>query len=157
MSNYDKGRYTNSQECEEVVVFLIGMHIKKWWAVHKWLPVLLAMPPMLKELSQHKELGCLAFENFWQFRTTLSVQYWRSEEELLAFSRSEKHLKAWQRFNQKARNNNSVGIYHENYIVTEGKFESAYVNMPLFGLGKAIGKESMSSKTNSAKQRVGLK
>ncbi|MDQ0352274.1 hypothetical protein J2R98_002108 [Alkalibacillus filiformis] len=156
MASIDKGRYTNNQEREEVVVFLIGMHIKKWWAVHKWLPVLLAMPPMLKELSEHEELGCLAFENFWRFRTTLSVQYWRSEEELLAYSRSEKHLKAWQRFNRKARNNTSVGIYHENYIVTEGNFESAYVNMPRFGLGKAVGKQPMNNDTATAKQRIRL-
>jgi hypothetical protein len=33
------------------VVLLIGMRINKPWKIHKWLPVFLAMPPMLKELA----------------------------------------------------------------------------------------------------------
>ncbi len=35
----------------DFVVFLIGMRINKPWKVHKWLPVFLAMPRMLKELD----------------------------------------------------------------------------------------------------------
>ena len=33
----------------DFVVFLIGMRINKPWKLHKWLPVFLAMPKMLKE------------------------------------------------------------------------------------------------------------
>ena len=35
----------------DFVVFLIGMRINKPWKIHKWLPVVLAMNPMLKELE----------------------------------------------------------------------------------------------------------
>lgn len=35
----------------EFVIFLIGMRINKIWKVHKWLPVFLAMPRMIKEWS----------------------------------------------------------------------------------------------------------
>jgi hypothetical protein len=35
----------------EFVVFLIGMRINKPWELHKWLPVFLAMPKMLKDAS----------------------------------------------------------------------------------------------------------
>ena len=35
----------------EFVVFLIGMRINKPWKLHKWLPVLFAMPRMIKELE----------------------------------------------------------------------------------------------------------
>jgi hypothetical protein len=31
----------------------------------------------------------------------------------------------------------SVGIWHETYKVAAGDYENIYVNMPLFGLGKA--------------------
>ena len=41
----------------EFVVFLIGMRINKPWKVHKWLPVFLAMPKMLRELKAHPEIG----------------------------------------------------------------------------------------------------
>ena len=28
----------------ELVIFLIGIRINKWWKAHKWLPALLEMP-----------------------------------------------------------------------------------------------------------------
>ena len=43
----------------EFVVFLIGMRVNKPWKLHKWLPVFLAMPKMLKEREAHPESGCL--------------------------------------------------------------------------------------------------
>ena len=36
----------------DFVVFLIGMRINRPWKLHKWLPVFLAMPKMLKELER---------------------------------------------------------------------------------------------------------
>ena len=41
----------------DFVVFLIGMRINKLWKIHKWLPVFLAMPRMLRELERHPESG----------------------------------------------------------------------------------------------------
>jgi hypothetical protein len=41
------------------------------------------------------------------------------------------HLPAWKAFNQ------SVGIWQETYLASAGTYENVYVNMPLFGLGKA--------------------
>ena len=43
----------------DFVVFLIGMRINKPWKLHKWLPVFLAMPRMLKELKSRPESGFL--------------------------------------------------------------------------------------------------
>ena len=43
----------------DFVVFLIGMRINKPWKVHKWLPVFMAMPRMLKELAANPQSGCL--------------------------------------------------------------------------------------------------
>lgn len=47
----NEGRYTAVQQ-DNITIFLIGMRINKWYKVNKWLPVFLAMPPMMKELSQ---------------------------------------------------------------------------------------------------------
>ena len=41
----------------ELVVFLIGMRINRLWKVHKWLPVFLGMPKMLKELGGATLIG----------------------------------------------------------------------------------------------------
>jgi hypothetical protein len=147
------GRYTVNNT-EDIVVFTIGMRINKWWAFHKWVPVFIAMPPMIKELYANKDLGCQSMEHFFSLRTTLMIQYWRSEEELLAYARGQKHLKAWSDFNKKVGNNDAVGIYHETYLVKKGQYESIYGNMPKFGLGKVFGTKSISASVNSARKRL---
>lgn len=120
----------------EFVVFLIGARINQWWNVRAWLPVFLAMPRMLRELQQHPELGLLAV----QFHGLTTVQYWRSVEHLNAYaaSRNHTHLPAWRAFNQNARKaGEAVGIWHETYHVKPDQYETVYVNMPAFGLGRA--------------------
>ena len=122
----------------EFVVFLIGMRVNRWWKIHKWLPVALAMPRMLRELSEHAELGFLGAEQ-WFGRTTVMVQYWRSAEQLLAYAKSKTgaHLPAWKAFNRAVGTRGDVGIWHETYRSRPGDYETIYVNMPAFGLAKA--------------------
>lgn len=75
----------------------------------------------------------------WFSRTPLVLQYWRSMELLLAYAkdRQAEHLPAWQAFNQAADESRAVGIWHETYAVRPGGYESVYVDMPPFGLGRA--------------------
>ncbi|MCP2035363.1 hypothetical protein L1279_002374 [Planomicrobium sp. HSC-17F08] len=147
------GRFTADTE-EDFVVFIIGMRINKYRAVRKWFPVLMAMPPMIRELSMNKELGCLSVENFIGLRTTIMVQYWRSEKELLAYAKGTKHLPAWRNFNNKVGNNDAVGIYHETYLIQADGFETIYGNMPKFGLARAIGSNEITAASNSAHKRI---
>lgn len=122
----------------EFVVFLIGLRINQPIKIHKWLPVLMAMPKMLVELYRQPELGFLHAES-WYGRTTIMVQYWRSMDQLLAYAkmRDAAHLPAWQAFNKAVGTDGSVGIWHETYTVKPGGYENIYVNMPPFGLGRA--------------------
>jgi hypothetical protein len=122
----------------DFVVFLIGMRINKPLQVHKWLPVVRAMPRMIQELSARPELGFLHAEN-WFGRTLLVLQYWRSMGQLLAYARNKEaaHLPAWQAFNKAIGTDGSVGIWHETYAVSTVGYENVYVNMPPFGLGQA--------------------
>lgn len=133
----NKERLTATVE-GEFVVFLIGMRINNPWLIHQWLPVLLAMPRMLKELRRHPDLGLMHAEMGFS-RTIIVVQYWRSIEQLLAYAKSKDaaHLPAWRSFNQAVGTDGSVGIWHETYKVSPGLYENVYVNMPPFGLGKA--------------------
>ncbi len=147
------GRYTVEYE-KNFTVFIIGMRINQWWAIHKWLPVLLAMPPMIKELYMNKSIGCMSMENFFSLRTTLMIQYWNSEDELLSYAKGGQHLKAWRDFNKKIGNNSAVGIYHETYNIKDGNFETIYGNMPKFGLAKAMNHGPVTPITNSAKKRL---
>lgn len=120
------------------VVFLIGMRINKPWKISKWWPVASAMPKMIRELMQNKEMGFLHAES-WFGRTTIMLQYWESFEKLEAYAKSKDavHLPAWQQFNKNVGSNGDVGIWHETYLIEKGNYECIYNNMPAFGLGKA--------------------
>lgn len=121
----------------DFVLFLIGMRVNAPWKVHRWLPVMRAMPRMLAELQRQPQLGLLGGE-MWFGRTTILVQYWRSLEQLLAYAtdRGAAHLPAWKEFNQRHAASRDVGVWHETYRVAPGGYENIYVNMPPFGLGK---------------------
>jgi hypothetical protein len=122
----------------EFVVFLIGMRINNPLLVHKWMPVAAAMPRMLKELFRQPELGFLHGE-VWFSRTIVFLQYWRSMDQLLAYAKNKdaEHLPAWHAFNKAVGTNGTVGIWHETYAASPGSYETIYVNMPPFGLGRA--------------------
>jgi len=140
----------------DFVVFLIGMRVNNLVRIDKWLPVAAAMPRMLKELQQHPELGMLHYE-IWGGRTSVVLQYWRSIEQLLAYATNKEaeHLPAWRSFNRAVGKSGTVGIWHETYCVSAGRFESVYVNMPEFGLGKAGGVEKATGRRESAAGRLG--
>ena len=123
---------------QEFVVFLIGMRINRLWKIHKWLPVTQAMPRMMKELLSNSDSGLLSYE-FWFGRTVIMVQYWRSIEHLMSYAldKDAEHVPAWKAFNKAIGKNGDVGIWHETYVIAPGNYESIYVNMPPFGLGKA--------------------
>lgn len=121
----------------DFIVFVIGMRINRFWKFHKWVPVAMAMPKMLKELSQKPESGFLGYQMSAGY-PPLIVQYWRSFEHLEAYARdpSGEHFPAWKEFNKKIRSNGDVGIYHETYKIRAGEYECVYNNMPPYGLGK---------------------
>ena len=139
----------------EVVVFLIGMRINRAWKVHRWLPVALAMPRMLRELQADSESGLLGFES-WLGNPTISMQYWRSFEHLERYAKdaTRQHRPAWAAFNRAIATNGDVGIWHETYRVRPGDFECVYNNMPLFGLAKATKQVPASGQRQTASGRM---
>ena len=139
----------------DFVVFLIGMRVNRPLHVHRWWPVASAMPRMIRELQRQPELGFLHAES-WFSRTVLMVQYWRSMDQLLAYAtdRDAEHLPAWKAFNRSIGTGGAVGIWHETYAVSPGRFESVYVNMPRFGLGRAGAVVAASGARSSARGRL---
>lgn len=138
----------------EFVVFLIGMRINKPWKVHKWLPVFLAMPKMVKELKSNPASGLLGVESAG---LTL-IQYWRSFDALEAYARSRDglHWPAWMAFNKRmAKSRGDVGIWHETYKVAAGQYEAVYSGMPARGLGKVSQLLSAEGARDSARGRLG--
>jgi hypothetical protein len=135
VTTINKGRWT-AQPDENFVVFIIGMRINRWWMIHRWLPPIMAMRRMLRELGMGRGLGFYG-SNTWLGRTILVVQYWRSFEQLEAYARTSdrSHVPAWVELNRTIGNDGSVGIYHETYRIAPGQFENVFINMPPMLLG----------------------
>jgi hypothetical protein len=141
----------------DFVVFLIGMRINSWWKVHKWLPVFLAMPRMLRELEADSERGLLETRTWLGLRAPLVVQYWDSFDALEAYARDTEgeHLPAWKAFNRRVGEGGDVGIWHETYLVREGEYEAVYNNMPPTGLGEVGEVAPASGQSETAGGRLG--
>ena len=124
---------------DEAVLFVIGMRVNRWRKLRSWLPTFVAMPRMLRELGAEADSPLLYVRTYWSGRVFLTLQYWRSLEELGAYARdsSRLHAPAWARFNRTAAASSDIGIFHETYRVTADSFESLYGNMPPFGLAAA--------------------
>jgi hypothetical protein len=119
----------------DFVVFIIGARLNRWWKLPKYLWFLSTMPKMLAEVAAKPESGFLGYE---PLNITTNVQYWRSLEQLTAYSRDrdQTHYPYWVKFNREIGSNGDIGISHETYLVRAGEYEAIYNNMPLYGLGK---------------------
>lgn len=138
----------------DFVVFLIGMRINKVWKIHKWLPVFLAMPRMIRELERRPDSGFLGHV----MTLGVIVQYWRSFEHLEAYARNQEqlHWPAWVDFNKRVgRSRKDVGIWHETYRIRSGEYECVYSGMPSFGLAKASATVDVAGQLDSARGRLG--
>lgn len=149
-----EGRFTAEYD-DDLVVFLIGSQVHKPFRFRQWVPVARAMTTMQREIAEHPEVGCLHVENFGALRN-ISVQYWRSFEDLERFARSSdwSHLEAWRQFNKLIRDSGDLGIWHETYLVRAGEFEAVYGNMPRFGLA-AAGRHVPAGGSSTAARRSG--
>jgi hypothetical protein len=139
MSRVIPGRMTADIE-GDFVVFLIGMRFNKPWKIHKWWNVFTAMPRMLRELAKDPQTGLLGAMTAFGPNGPVSVQYWRSVEQLEQFARDPQyaHRPAWKRFNKIVGGSGDVGVWHETYQIKAGQFETIYANMPKFGLATAL-------------------
>lgn len=139
----------------DFVVFLIGMRINKPWKLHKWLPVLRAIPRMLKELeAAPPEVGFLGHNGLGGKPI---VQYWRSFDHLERYARDRNasHWPAWVEFNRRMKETRGdVGIWHETYKIRAGEYEAVYSGMPAHGLGRIGLRSAVDHATDTARQRL---
>ena len=151
-----QGRWTDGHD-GDVVVFLIGMTVNRWYRPDRWWPVFTAMPRMLAELVRDPDSGLLGYRTVLGSKGPTVVQYWASTEQLLAYAhdREREHRKAWRAFNQRARRaGDAVGIWHETYAVPAGRHETIYGDAPLMGLARATSARPIGSRTETAAQRM---
>nr|WP_309298779.1 DUF4188 domain-containing protein [Agromyces rhizosphaerae] len=153
MAKVNTGRMTHRHD-GELVVFLIGMRVNRWWRPDLWLPAFLAMPRMLRELATTPDSGFLGYRLLTGANGPYVVQYWDSHERLYDYASdaSGEHRPAWAAFNRAARRApGAVGIWHETYQVARA--ETLYVSMPSFGLADATELVPVTSRSDRARQR----
>jgi hypothetical protein len=155
MAKVIPGRFTAKTD-EPFVVFIIGMRVNKFFAFRRWIATAMAMGPMIRTLYQHPEKGFLSAQTFFYWRGVVTVQYWRSFDDLEKFARdkNDPHLEAWRRFNRTIGSDGSVGIFHETFLVNAGKYEALYGNMPVFGLAAATSHVPATGKRETARRRL---
>ncbi len=139
------------------VLFLIGARINAVHRPDKWLPVVRAMVPMLTELAQRPEAGCLHTEYLRQsWRAPVMLQYWRDFDALEAYAtrRDGLHFPAWSNFNRHVADNPAVGIFHETYCIDARRYEGIAWNMPPFGLQAVAGSVDATEGRASARSRM---
>ena len=156
MSKVIPGRFTADIE-GPFVVFIIGMRVNKFFAFRKWFATAMAMGPMIRTLYEHPEKGFLGAQTFFNLRGVVTIQYWRSFEDLERFARDrdDPHLAAWKQFNKSIGSDGSVGIWHESFLVDAGKYEALYGNMPVFGLASAAKHVPATGRRETARRRLG--
>ncbi|GAK12009.1 DUF4188 domain-containing protein [Geomicrobium sp. JCM 19039] len=138
----------------DIVVFIIGMRVNKWWNIKSWWPVFMAMPPMMKELYTDRSLGFLSHDTAVSGRTIVLTQYWESTDQLLDYAHGHTHKSAWIDFYKKVAKSEAVGVFHETYDVRAGAYESVYSRMGKpRGIVKATAARSLAD-DSSAKARL---
>lgn len=144
------------------VVFHIGLRINAFWKIHQWLPILFIAPQMVKELASDPDSGLLGSRTVVGpgIRNIGFVQYWDSFEALREYARDSDymHMSAWQDYYRDGtKDDSSVGIWHETYVVDAGEYETVYNNMPPHGLAATEEAEIVpaSNQLNTAAGRMG--
>lgn len=135
---------------EPFVVFQIGMRINAIWKLHRWLPIVLIAPRMVRELLADPESGLLGSRTVFGpgIRNLGFIQYWDSFETLRSYARDSDrlHLSAWRDYYEDGTSADAaVGIWHETYVVDPEDTETVYNNMPPFGLGASEGTDLVSA------------
>ncbi len=155
MAEIFPGRFTAATDAESTAVFLIGMRFNSPLRVRSWLPVVTAMPRMLKTLMSEPDYGLLGFQN-WFGRTTILLSYWRSAADVQRFASDPDapHAAAWREYTKKIGSSGRVGVWHELYTVHRGEYEAVYANMHRFGLAAALDHVPVGSGTRTSKQRM---
>lgn len=153
-----------------LVLFLLGMTLRRPHRIDQWLPVVRAMPKMLAELHADRTPiladgtpaetgnGFLGGHTLVGARGPVVQQYWRSTEDLHRYARSaeHEHLPAWREFNRRSREHpGTVGIWHETYDVPGDRIESIYGHGARVGLVRILGAIPVTARGRTARQRLG--
>ena len=109
----------------DLVVILLGMRVNRLTGIK----TLLGFGPKISSSADARPDGLLAHEAFLFSLFPMHAgirQYWRDEESLLKWTRSDPHRQWWQNF---LRDFGGTGFWHETYF-RRGGMEAIYDDVP---------------------------
>ena len=150
------GRWTADLD-GDFVVFLIGATVHDPAVATEASELLMSMVNMLDELEADPSKGLLGYTSHGEPGKGVIVQYWRSFDELEAYSRNPGARqapvwRAWNRLGSEERG--AAGIWHETFKVNAGNYEAIYQNMPVMGLQTAGRPITVTEAKDSARARL---
>lgn len=127
----------------EFAVVVVGIRLNRWWRLDHWLWARRAMRGLMRDLASDPSWGLLGSTEWSGPRFLTIVQYWRSFEDLVRWSRVPRgaHRTVWTEYTRRLAAAGTVGIWHETYVVGPGRYETVYTNMPPTGLGRIAAPE----------------
>lgn len=123
----------------DFVIYINGMRLNKFRAVHKYLRAGLEAAKMFEELEKDPDSGFLGYvPAYMGLRSGAAIQYWRSLEDIRRFAHDpdDRHVPAWQWYNEEVGANGELGFWAELYVIEDGNYETFYRNMHPVGLGE---------------------
>lgn len=143
---------------DDVVVFIIGIRVNAFWRLTRWLPVIVTLRRVMRDLLRQPDIGLLGYRTRIGGRHMEITQYWRSFADLHAYAheRHGEHARAWEWFHRTIGQDGTVGLWHEAYLVPANRVESIYLNMPPHGLAEAMGVQPIQGGYAAAAGRLGL-
>jgi hypothetical protein len=149
------GRFSVANK-EDIVLFVFGVRVNKFRSVRKWVPVMRAVRPMLRELSEDSGSGLLGYRTYLRSpRELMVMQYWRTSKQLLDYAHGTTHRRVWTDFYKLATAGASVGLWHEAYVVPAGRYEAIYGIVPELGLAAFADLVPVGRRNDSAAARLG--
>jgi len=122
MAERPKRETVDLSQYPDLVVIYLGMRVNALTGIK----TIFGFGPKIANAVEAKPDGLLLHENIlYSLRHFGMRQYWRDFESLEAWSRSEPHIRWWQKF---LRDSGGTGFWHETYL-RRGGFEAVYVDM----------------------------
>lgn len=148
------GRFSVTND-DEIVLFLVGVRVNRIRMIRKWLPVVRAIRPLLREATAGEDPALLGYRvHRCGIREIVVVQYWRSVDELMAFADGAVHRRSWTDFYRLATAGAAVGLWHETYAVPAGRYEAIYGIVPPLGLATVREKVPVGRRNEGARARL---
>ncbi len=142
------------ESVNELCLLRLGLQLRRLSGLPYARRLKRALDESVREASGQGLLLSESFKLAWNHFGLL--QYWRSFEELEAWSRRPPHSEWWREAVERMRTKGDFGIYHETFLVPRERIESIYLNCVPAGLATFGSSGEPTGPNTTSRGRLGL-